>query len=222
MQCKRTLDLDQKTKCCKWVYDIINEGNYQVSEKMNNKWSSSLGEQFSEEEWSQLFKISYKATLECRLQSIQYLMLHRAIVTNDSLYKWRIIEYNSCEMCNREVETIEHLYWECEQINRLWLDLWQILQRNVEGHNLCKRDILLGVKLEKNENLINHVIIIVKRYIDKCRYLQQRVQLTAVKTEIKTCYLLEKHIATCKIGKDPIENFNKKWQPIVDWLENNI
>ncbi len=40
--------------------------------------------------------------------------MHRTLVTNEKLYKWKLKDKELCSFCQEEIETIEHIFLECE------------------------------------------------------------------------------------------------------------
>ncbi len=40
--------------------------------------------------------------------------MHRTLVTRERLYKLKMSESDLCTFCDEEIETIEHLFLECE------------------------------------------------------------------------------------------------------------
>ncbi len=40
--------------------------------------------------------------------------MHRTLVTRERLYGWKMSENDLCTFCDEEIETIEHLFSECE------------------------------------------------------------------------------------------------------------
>ena len=95
---------------------------------------------FSSEHWEQIFCLPFKCTIESRLQSFQFKILHRVAAHNYLLQKFGIVDSVSCSYCN-SVETLEHKYYECPQILNFWHELtnwWeQILNKKISLSKDC-------------------------------------------------------------------------------------
>ena len=52
-----------------------------------------------------------------------YKILHHVLVTNNVLYKWKIVDSLNCTFYDTEIETIDHMFIECNMICQLWKGL---------------------------------------------------------------------------------------------------
>ncbi len=72
------------------------------------------------------------------------------LAANAVLHKMKLTNTNTCIFCNIEIETIEHLFWECINVKNFWRQL-EINLRKSCGYNLeikGVKDVLFG-KLEE-------------------------------------------------------------------------
>ena len=74
---------------------------------------------FNELEWNKIFELPFRVTEEAKFQWMQFQILHRIIATNKYLYKLKLIDSPVCSFCKQEVETIEHLFFECFCVKRI-------------------------------------------------------------------------------------------------------
>ena len=56
-------------------------------------------------------------------QWFQYIIIHRILGTNSLLYKINQKPNDKCSFCLEEVERIEHIFWSCNKISKLWEEL---------------------------------------------------------------------------------------------------
>ncbi|KAH3792602.1 hypothetical protein DPMN_146099 [Dreissena polymorpha] len=70
-------------------------------------------------------------TIESTLRNVQYKYIHRIIATNKYLFKCKLSNSNLCDFCSENIETIEHLFWECKHIQPIWNQL-DFCSENVE------------------------------------------------------------------------------------------
>ena len=67
----------------------------------------------------------YKLTKDPVLLSFNFKLLHRNIITNKNLSLWHVnTNLDKCTFCNMNSETIEHMFYYCNIIQRLWADIF--------------------------------------------------------------------------------------------------
>ena len=69
-----------------------------------------------------------------------------------------------CTFCQKQLETVEHLFWECELVNIIWHELEDWLQTVQVTINFASEYVLFGIK-GANNNPINVIILLIKQYI---------------------------------------------------------
>ena len=141
------------------------------------------------------------------------MILHRAIVNNVFLNKCNIKDTDKCYYCSETIETIEHLFWECMQIKNLWQDFANKLQPYIDIQRFLSKDLIIfGVEMNENELLINHLLILVKRYIyvQKCR--EKTICVNGLLTFVKQQFILDTNSGSneCK---------TKKWLPLKNFIQ---
>ncbi|KAH3799540.1 hypothetical protein DPMN_153150 [Dreissena polymorpha] len=87
---------------------------------------------FGEKElnWKHIFTMPYKATIESTLINFQYKYIHRIIAANKYLFKCKLSNSNLCDFCSENIETIEHLFWECKHTQPIWNQLISFLEQH--------------------------------------------------------------------------------------------
>ena len=75
----------------------------------------------------------------------QYRVQHRIIGVHDTLYKCKISDDNICRLCQTSVETISHLFAECEISNYLWENMILFWIQSLTG---------ISIHLDKNVKLL--------------------------------------------------------------------
>ena len=130
-----------------------------------NKWSEYFQTHITEDEMKEFFKINFQCTNESRMRSFQYKILQRILTTNKFLNICKISD-DKCYFCKREVETLEHLLWDCPEVKKLWFSVGEVLEPHVKLMEvLNSKTVLLGIGTDQNQILINHIINIIKNYI---------------------------------------------------------
>ena len=157
----------------------------------------------------QAFKNVYTATNVPKLRSFQYRLLHRAVITNVLLQKWRIVESSNCTFCNDSIESYVHLFVNCEFVQPLWEQVKNIYQELTEEQlYLCPNDIICGTVDRNKPSLANYICLLTKQYIYKQRCLKQKLSLEELCIRIYYYKNIEKFIAT---KNNCLEKFRKKW-----------
>lgn len=96
-------------------------------------------------------------------------------------------ENNTCGFCERDIETVEHIFFECEHVLDFWLAFrsW-MLTKQITLQQLNWMSIKVGVQLkEKNlDFLANNLIILGKHYIHRCKFLKVKPHINGWKNEL--------------------------------------
>ena len=203
-------------KGCRAIYDVLISNN--VKPATCTKWAReiNLHESFN---WSKTFKRPFSVTKDSTLIWLQTRILHNILATNTLLVKLKLASSDKCSFCKTERETILHLFWECPQSNRFWLDLSQFLTAN----GVLQSDIEINLEAvifggEKIGKLINLILLVAKRYLYNVKMNKGLPQLNIFKTVLYNYYKVEKRIA---LITDKQESFEDKWRLLEDILHIN-
>jgi hypothetical protein len=177
-------------KVCKYVYKIIMEKKMVEHHKIE-KWSEKIGVDVTEE-WFESLKSLRKATVCSKLRSFQFMIVHRALVTNEFLYKCNIKYSDKCYFCGEYSESIEHLFCDCIIIKRLWYEFSEKLLPHMDLQRYIEKQyIIFGINNEEHNKLINHLFILVKRYIYVTRCKGKDLSVHGLFLFIKQYYNME-------------------------------
>ena len=125
-------------------------------------------------EWSTVYLIPRFATID----SFQHKRINNALSLNKKLSAMGITESPECSLCKQEADTAIHLFCQCPVTSELWEKLQRCLSPpNLTLPRLTVKNAPLGhmPTVPENKftlNLINHVILILKRSIFEMRYKQ--------------------------------------------------
>ena len=94
---------------------IYNKFNSLLTQNVYSKNQCNLTLQFNlnSNDWSLIFCLASKYTVNRRVAEFQYKLLHGTIYLNTHLSKYNVINTNLCTFCNVEINTYEHLFYEC-------------------------------------------------------------------------------------------------------------
>ena len=130
-----------------------------------------------------------------------------------------MMESPLCAFCNAEQESLEHLLYFCKTSSFFWRELlsWIAVEANIVL-NASLLDIFLGkFDLEKDFLLVNHILLLGKYFIYKCKLSQVIPSLLVFKAKLKATYKVELYIAK---EKGILLNHHKKWDKFLSWLSS--
>ena len=122
-----------------------------------------------------------------------------------------------CAFCNAEQESLEHLLNSCKTSSFFWKELlsWIAVEANIVL-NASLLDIFFGkFDLEKDFLLVNHILLLAKYFIYKCKLSQVISSLLVFKAKLKATYKVELYIAK---EKEILLNHYKQWYIFLSWL----
>ena len=114
-----------------------------------------------------VYELPFKVTVENKLRSFQFKLIHNIIPTNHSLYKMNIKVSPKCERCLFPNETLIHMLCECPDVKIFWQDImmWWNNKRsdNINPNNI---EILYGYKPETTSfYALTHYLLIAKYHV---------------------------------------------------------
>ena len=119
--------------------------------------------------WSKIYLLPSVTTIESSSGSFQYKILNNALYLNGRLFESNIVNSPLCSLCKKVNESVIDLFVICPEARSLWDQLSTCSSsKNITlPSNLVPQVVILGVLGEKMQDLIlvNHLILIFKRYI---------------------------------------------------------
>lgn len=178
-------------KGCKEIYGVLKRTD--IHPKAQTKYAN-LNYNISELEWRNYYILPFKITKNTTSQWFQYRILHRILATNSFLYKINYVDSDKCTFCNNEVETLEHLFYDCYKVYELWesIQRWIFNTKN-EQIELSKKVILLGYT-DKQNKVLNWLILNIKQYIYRTKIQKHQLNIFALQNIIKKNLEIERYI----------------------------
>ena len=206
--------VSQERSLSRIIYSYLN-GNISLLHSKFVKWNEDLSEDIAEGlyEFGRLHLNRYSLTNVPRLRSFEYKILQRSVVTNSTLFKWKLIPSNLCTFCKEEPETLIHLFCTCPIVVQLWMDIkdylierYDMLAENlvVSNSNIIKNQITKG-----RTDICNFVCMLAKRYIYVQRCKKLSINCNSFKQLVNDVQRTEKYIAV-KNGK--LSKHDRKWE----------
>ena len=186
----------------KKVYRTLASLKVPYSKKVE-KWKEDIGEDFTVEEFNANFRKIYLTTNYPKLRSFQYRTLHRALVLNIHLFHWGMRSDNRCSFCQKEKETMKHLFIECGEVQKLWESVKSWVNKTYgRVIYLAEKSIFFNCADSDPKSVVNLLILICKQYIYGCRCTGESLNADHLIIDI------EKYIA---IKNENTSKFKDKW-----------
>ena len=169
-------------------------------------------------QWKEIYNLPFKVLKDTKSREFQYRILHRYLTTNAFLHKIGLIASPLCIFCDAESKCLEHLLTTCPFTNDFWLDLicW-CRNVNIALDGLSNIDKLSGIwNREEDFLLLNHLLIVAKKYIYECRKNSTRPSFRVFCKILAYVYQLESQVMKSN-NKESIHNL--KWRKYIDSLE---
>ena len=116
---------------------------------------------------SAVYELPFKITIENKLRSFQFKLIHNILPTNQRLWKMNVKSSPKCEQCDAHCETISHIFYECLSVKMFGekvVDWWN--RKRSENTNPIPTEVLYGYKPESNSfHTCNHCLLIARFYV---------------------------------------------------------
>ena len=174
--------------------------------KVQNKPSSNIYFEnlfnYHDIDWTAIYMLPRLVTHNTYMRSFQYKILNNILYLNKKLHIFGIKSSPLCSFCNLYDETPCHIFYECDRVKFLWLELVQCFQNTLILPTLTPQTAILGILdsvsnnsfFENNKILINHILLIFKLYVYKSRE-KKFININNLIAEIRKVKRIEKEIA---------------------------
>lgn len=201
----------------KFIYNLLMEKKPQTEKKAEIKWKN----QFSDDnlDWKRIYTTMLKTTKDIKLQNFQYKFLMRVIPTNTFLLKCNIAISALCDFCAMEIETLQHLFWECLYVQQFWTEYSNFLKYHNVEIIFNQKNITFGITANNTEpktQAKNFMILLGKYFIFKTKCQKTPLTFVHFLSYFKQRLIIEKQIY---FMKDQITQFYRKWRILATLLD---
>ena len=176
----------------------------------HTKWEGDLGLEIDNNMWRNIYKACFFTIRDNTCIWLQYRIIKRILGTNYYLKKTKISDSDLCRNCNKEIETLVHLFYDCNKVSILWSNIrhWIESKTNITLH-WDKMMYTVGYSLcDANFYPLNFILMIVRQYIFKCALKQRELNIYQIQIIVKEKYLEQELLS--KLNSDE-DNFSKRW-----------
>ena len=161
----RMLNIERLT--CKEFYNIlilkINENPTSENTIKNILNSGDIN-------WRRAYTLAREVTIDNYSRNFHFKITHNLLFLNKVLNRMHISETNLCPFCQREDETIVHLFSQCNTILNLWTQIKSFFSRYISLPSLTPQSAFLGFFDDSNNKIImNQILLTFKIVIYKSR-----------------------------------------------------
>ena len=147
-------------------------------------------------DWEKIYLLPFKTTLDTKLREFQYKILNRILYTNKMLFKFKKVDSPLCGFCEKELETIEHLFFHCTKVCMFWDELKVVLSSLNILVSLDIKDVLFGIFDTDNLSiLVNYILLESKYFIYRCKLNKGSLCMRLLVDKFKKTFQTERFIA---------------------------
>ena len=156
-------------------------------------------------------------TIDPTLRYFQYKILNNILYLNERLYKIKVVESPLCSLCEKQNESVIHLFCTCILTQSLWQQLTLWLQESITLPILDPEIVIFGLWNSQSTDyiLINHIILLFKRFLYLKRTEKHNVSISGLKGFVKSIENIERQIAS---GRQKLDIHYKKWNSVLSIL----
>ena len=195
--------LKKKMKGTNLFYSILTANNSIPTAQ--TKWNKKLN--VEKLPWRRYYLLPHKTTIDTKVKEFQFKLMHRILPTNYLLHIMNIVSSNLCTFCKTCVETLQHLFVECQYAQSLWQEVEIFLSAKYgQDMGLLPEDKLFG-SLHR-DTFVNHMILLTKKHIYFARYKEKRPDYRDLFAYIQMVRELER---VCAKKNMTYDRFIAKW-----------
>ena len=181
------------------------------------KYNEVFSTHTSQLDWEKIYLLPFRTTLDTKLREFQYKILNRILYTNKMLFKFKKVDSPLCDFCEKELETIEHLFFHCTKVSMFWNDLKSV----IDSFNITIKfdimNVLFGILDTDNISiLVNYIILESKYYIYRCKLNKGSLCVRLLVDKFKKTFQTERFITK---RNNKIHFHDNKWEPLLPLIQ---
>ena len=145
--------------------------------------------------WKDIYLLPRFVTVNSTLRMFQYKILNNVLYLNKQLFLFGKVSSKLCSFCNREDETVIHLFSECLTTKEVWKKLISHFKSALKLPELTPQSAIFGFLLNDKETLLinNLILLLFKVHIYESRS-SKVLFIDTVLRKIRYTYVLEKKL----------------------------
>jgi exonuclease III len=176
-------------------------------------WRDLTG--LDEYELKNIYYIPFTYIRECKVQSLQFKIIHNTYACGLKLKHWRRKPTDACSYCNM-TDNLAHHFCDCDQMVIFWNSLirwWSTKCNDCTIHDNC--DILLGIWDNRCHRIqLNFIILVAKWVISRCKIQGEPVDFLTFLPELYTKIRLERNVL---IKQNKLDEYIDLWGLFIEY-----
>ena len=174
-------------KGCGTYYKMLNKKKClsSIMTERETRWNTELGANFGPLFWVASYAFTTSIKNDNRLKWQHYQIVRNSQFTNKKVNKFNPNVSPQCSYCGLEPELISHLYFNCNNVKNLWLEIKAWLSGLNIDLPLVISSILFGIKKESYDSLLNFIILTAKQFIWATKFNFNTLSFQAFKNVLK-------------------------------------
>ena len=137
------------------------------------------------------FKMYRSTTKITKYRDFQYRLLLHKINDNVTLKQWKLCEDEECSFCNREKDSLVHMFYECSKIQIFIETMNELCKTTKEEYKLDRQTFLLSMVVEKQGHIINFICTHMKQYCYRNKCAGKIPSVNGWLSDLRTIYDIE-------------------------------
>lgn len=126
------------------------------------------GQEFTKEEWNNIFTMIKQTTINTQTQALQLKILHRIYACSSYVSKFDKTVSKYCKYC-KAVDDIQHCFVNCEELKPFWTAFTHWIHENLSNTvQIEEKLIIFGINKDSNK-VVSYCILLAKVFIHRTR-----------------------------------------------------
>ena len=167
--------------------------------------------------WKDIYNLPRQVTIDTYTRVFQYKCLNNILYLNNSLYKMKLTNNPLCSYCQKEKETIPHLFYECNETKLLWQQIQSFFKNAIPIPPLTLQSAITGFfDVPKNDFVITNTILLSFKLTLYRHREAKSIQIATFLNDIRNRENTERSYSFDNAKKR--EFHSKKWERVFDLL----
>ena len=200
----------------KIYYNLFIKSKSELPRRCETRWNVRLGTILSKEVWSLIYKICFRVTTDNSTMWFQYKLIYNILATRSYLFNLKITDSNTCGICGSSVETIQHLFTQCSNVQTLWSSVLEWIKEKInQNYVLGEVNKLFGYLVQDQNFLpMNFILLLTREYIFWCAKKKLLPKMDHLKIILNRRYHEQKYISIINSKENIFEESWSLWKPL--------
>lgn len=211
----------KSTKGCGDFYRVLRYKNNlnTGTNSAERKWAGILGCTYDIRTWNKIWKLHLQSEYTNKFKWMQLQILRNVLPTNKIINIFKPNISAQCSYCGIAEETIKHLFWECNIVQRFWDQVSTIIQRNTGKNIMSQKNIIFGDTTTPGDSLQNIFIMMGKTFIWKRKFFDKNLYFDQFRVFAKSAI---SDIILALLSLEKFQPESLEWTNILEEMNINL